>query len=663
MVSDVVVANLVFNADFDSGNVACVNHTRSGFILHTRSDVSGVPNRGSWFHFSVRSSPAAKAKDWLGRVLQFEIHNMNPQIALMQQGHRPVCRALPSAPDWRRVDDLVTYSHDEGDGSFVLRFMHKVTASQSETLYFAFSYPYSYADCMAKLAWLDSIFDRPIAEVALDSRIFQQQQKQQQQQQQELPQASPTNDDQGAAFVAARRAAMGSCAGAFSDWRAAAELAEAAAKGAAALLPHSRPWGCTYWRELLTYSVEGRRIDLLTLSGHTGISGAREPSLDPPLLPDAAPRPNTFPRKRTLLVTSRVHPGETPSSFVVDGLLAFLLREDDPRAVRLRANFVVKIVPFLNPDGVAAGKFRTDTAGENLNRVYRRASQEDHPSVAAALALAASLHARGELYAYIDVHAHAGKRGCFLYGNLDPMRAAHSLPAGHVRVDGAPSGAEHAAAVQEGEAEVGGRVHDDGRSGGGGGSSSSSSGCVGAPRIDDGVLFARLVALNTPYLDLDGCVWYEGVARHGAAGSSGREAVYEATGRRMVYTLECNYNAGKRVNDLPERHVAGISPAQQRALSPPPPQGCSVKRKYDTSTWRDVGKALALAAIDLIGVNPASRAGADPHAGCEALRREITEEWLVAHRSVVSGGEDAAPPVDSEDEEEPTAGSAPAAAA
>lgn len=40
-----------------------------------------------------------------------------------------------------------------------------------------------------------------------------------------------------------------------------------------------------------------------------------------------------------------------------------------------------KIVPFLNPDGVHNGCYRSDTFGHNLNRVYLLPKLDTQPSI------------------------------------------------------------------------------------------------------------------------------------------------------------------------------------------------------------------------------------------------------------------------------------------
>ena len=55
------------------------------------------------------------------------------------------------------------------------------------------------------------------------------------------------------------------------------------------------------------------------------------------------------------MITARVHPGESNASWVMKGTLEFLV-SNDPVARLLRENFIFKIIPMLNPDGVINGK-------------------------------------------------------------------------------------------------------------------------------------------------------------------------------------------------------------------------------------------------------------------------------------------------------------------
>ena len=128
-------------------------------------------------------------------------------------------------------------------------------------------------------------------------------------------------------------------------------------------------------REWLVNSVEDRRVDLITITGYSKQTYQYEKYIENPIMhPDRVTgvqtRANIF-NKPVVFLSARVHPGETPSSFVLNGIINFILREEDEQAKLLREKFVFKIIPCLNPDGVFRGYYRQDTLNQNLNRFYK----------------------------------------------------------------------------------------------------------------------------------------------------------------------------------------------------------------------------------------------------------------------------------------------------
>ncbi|XP_026737476.1 cytosolic carboxypeptidase-like protein 5 isoform X4 [Trichoplusia ni] len=319
-----------FIHNFDSGNLGHVervpteliapsvnpktNQTETPdyeFNLWTRPDCAGTEfengNR-TWFYFGVQASEP-------GVLVRLNLINLNKQGKMYNQGMAPVTRTLPGKPQWERIRDRPVHSTD--DNTFTLSFKYRTSENLKATTFFAFTYPFSFAELQ-------------IALNSIDLKM--------------LP-----------------------------------------------LPPPQSPDDIYYYRECLVYSLEGRRVDLLTITSHHGILNEREERLKN-LFPDSQERPFKFQNKKVIFISARVHPGETPSSFVFNGFLNLLLTRNDPIAVQLRKLYVFKMIPFLNPDGVARGHYRTDTRGVNLNRVYLNPSLNLHPTVYASRALIRYYH-------------------------------------------------------------------------------------------------------------------------------------------------------------------------------------------------------------------------------------------------------------------------------
>ena len=59
--------------------------------------------------------------------------------------------------------------------------------------------------------------------------------------------------------------------------------------------------------------------------------------------------------RRVVVLSSRVHPGETNASWIMHGLLDYLTSQTR-EAKMLRMNYVFKIIPMLNIEGVIHGR-------------------------------------------------------------------------------------------------------------------------------------------------------------------------------------------------------------------------------------------------------------------------------------------------------------------
>ncbi|KAL1505438.1 hypothetical protein ABEB36_005007 [Hypothenemus hampei] len=125
--------------------------------------------------------------------------------------------------------------------------------------------------------------------------------------------------------------------------------------------------------------------------------------------------PGETKKKRAIVLTARVHPGETPSSWIMKGILDFLTGDSEP-AKDLREKFIFKIVPMLNPDGVIVGNNRCSLSAKDLNRQYRTVMRDAYPSIWYTKLMVRRLLEECGVALYCDLHAHSRKHNIFIYG-------------------------------------------------------------------------------------------------------------------------------------------------------------------------------------------------------------------------------------------------------
>ncbi len=116
--------------------------------------------------------------------------------------------------------------------------------------------------------------------------------------------------------------------------------------------------------------------------------------------------------ERTLWIVGRQHPGETPASWALEGLVKRLCDVEDEGVRRLLARALVRVVPLVNPDGTELGNMRTSASGVNLNRVWD-APDEDAPEVSAILE---RIEATG-VDLFLDVHSDESADFAFAAGS------------------------------------------------------------------------------------------------------------------------------------------------------------------------------------------------------------------------------------------------------
>lgn len=125
--------------------------------------------------------------------------------------------------------------------------------------------------------------------------------------------------------------------------------------------------------------------------------------------------PDDIADRPAVILTARVHPGESNSSYIIEGVIDYLISSDES-AKQLRNRYVFKVVPMLNPDGVVVGNYRCSLAGNDLNRQWIFPSTKYNPEISAVKQMIRKTLDSREISFYCDFHGHSRAKNAFMYG-------------------------------------------------------------------------------------------------------------------------------------------------------------------------------------------------------------------------------------------------------
>lgn len=122
--------------------------------------------------------------------------------------------------------------------------------------------------------------------------------------------------------------------------------------------------------------------------------------------------------KNIVVLTARTNPGESPSSYVMKGLVDHLLNFEDGNewAAYLRDNFYFVIVPMVNIDGVSIGNSRCSLAGNDLTRAWDKPDRFLQPEVYYTKKLLEKLRKDNNIVFFTDMHTNYYNTDCYVLG-------------------------------------------------------------------------------------------------------------------------------------------------------------------------------------------------------------------------------------------------------
>jgi len=289
---------------------------------------------------------------------------MNKQVKLFSQGMHPVMRVGLNGK-WERTKEKPTFHLT--DENFILSICHRTNDNLEEDTFYAFTFPFTYTEHINALDAYERKYGKDIEELDLIVKELNQPYKEKividinhqtvnnfsQDCEKERSQFNQLEDDAHDGsfmmqdkfenFILSGKSLNSSIDDNTSDsMQQLSSLVnnvkiEKTPENVQKIINTEDVKNDIYfYRELLVNSVEQRRIDLLTVTSFDGIEEEREERIKT-LFPDiTTPRCHKFKNKKIIFISSRVHPGETPASFVLNGFINLLLDRKSQVASVLR---------------------------------------------------------------------------------------------------------------------------------------------------------------------------------------------------------------------------------------------------------------------------------------------------------------------------------------
>jgi cytosolic carboxypeptidase protein 2/3 len=125
------------------------------------------------------------------------------------------------------------------------------------------------------------------------------------------------------------------------------------------------------------------------------------------------------PKKPKIILTGRVHPGESNGSLVIKGIIdsliegAEVIQCEKEQNQNLFDEYSFVIIPMLNPDGVRYGNYRCGLGGWDMNR---RWNGEEGEVLTVVKDYIKKINDNEGIALFCDIHGHSKSKDVFLYG-------------------------------------------------------------------------------------------------------------------------------------------------------------------------------------------------------------------------------------------------------